>query len=119
MGRTISRIIDLSEVPYDEDEYEYEIEVDELLGEIELDEIIEYHEKEIILGKLGYSEDLCFKSDIDLKEAVEFDPGQYDIELKERFDTMNDQDIYDRFVELLSKNKLTYSDWDEFLKKYE
>ena len=72
-----------------------------------------------ILEKLGYDPIMCFKTDTDLKETVEENSEVFGIDLKPEYDTINDQDIYDRFVELLSKNKLTYQQWDKFLTKYE
>lgn len=111
--------IDISEIHHDQDEYQHNIPISEILEEIEIENLIEYHGKDKLLEGLGYAEDMCFKTDIELKEAVEENPEVYDIELKTKLDSMNDQDIYDRFTTLLYTNKLTYQEWDEILNKYE
>ena len=95
------------------------VDLTEILNQIDEKHIIDHYTKEMLLEHMGYHEDLCFETTKDLKEAVEEDAAAYDLELKEYFDGMNDNDIYDRFLNLLCNNKLTYLEWDEILSKYE
>lgn len=96
-----------------------DIDTDDILGQIDIEHAVDYYTKDKLLQKMGYAEDLCFETDVDLKEAVEDNPEAYNIELKTKLDSMNDQDIYDRFTTLLYTNKLNYQQWDEILNKYE
>lgn len=118
MGRII-RQIDVRGVSTEDEIINYGMDISELLKEIDIDDIIKHHTKDTLLHKMGYDEDLCFETDVDLKEAVEENPEAYNIELKTKLDSMNDQDIYDRFTTLLYTNKLTHQQWDEMLSKYE
>ena len=96
-----------------------DIDTDDILGQIDIEYAVDYYTKDKLLKQMGYIEDLCFETDVDLKEAVEENPEAYGIELKTEIESMNDQDIYDRFTTLLYTNKLTHQQWDEMLSKYE
>ena len=86
---------------------------------VSLDDILEEYDEEEILDELGYDSSICFKTDLDLKNEVYENPEIYDIELKPYFKYANDNDIYDRVLYLLENDKLDYSEWDKFLRKYE
>ena len=86
---------------------------------VSLDDILEEYDEEKILDELGYDPSMCFKTDFDLKNEVYENSKIYDIELRPYFKYTNDNDIYDRVLYLLENDKLDYSEWDEFLRKYE
>ena len=87
--------------------------------EVSLDDILEEYDEEEILDELGYDSSICFKTKIDFREEVYENSEFYDIELKPYFKYANDNDIYDRVLYLLENDKLNYSEWDKFLRKYE
>ena len=87
--------------------------------EVSLDDILEEYDEEEILDELGYDSSICFKTKIDFREEVYENSEFYDIELKPYFKYANDNDIYDRFLYLLENDKVNYSEWDKFLRKYE
>ena len=87
--------------------------------EVSLDEVLEEYDEEEILDELGYDSSICFKTKIDFREEVYENSEFYDIELKPYFKYANDNDIYDRVLYLLENDKLNYSEWDKFLRKYE
>lgn len=86
---------------------------------VSLDDILEEYDEEEILDELGYDSSICFKTDLDLKNEVYENSEFYDVELKPYFKYANDNDIYDRVLYLLENDKLDYSEWDNFLRKYE
>lgn len=96
-----------------------DVDITQILNQFDEVDIIEHFDEDALLKEMRYDPNMCFQSSDDLKEAVENDPGLYGLELKEYFDGMNDNDIYDRFLNLLCNNKLTYSEWDEILSRYE
>lgn len=87
--------------------------------EISLYDILEEYDEEKILDELGYDPSMCFKTDLDLKDEVYENSEIYDIELKPYFKYANDKDIYDRVLYLLENDKISYNEWDKFLRKYE
>jgi hypothetical protein len=87
----------------------------DLLREIGLKESVSHFEEEEILIELGYDENLCFETKEDMIEYINYE----NIPVKDIFESMNDQEISDRVAELIEKNKITYQEWDNFLKNYE
>ena len=87
--------------------------------EVSLDDILEEYDEEEILDELGYDSSICFKTKIDFREEVYENSEFYDIELKPYFKYANDKDIYDRVLYLLENDKISYNEWDKFLRKYE
>ena len=90
-----------------------------ILDEVSLKEVVEHFQVNDLLNILGFDEDLCFYSDKEVADYVIENADYIEIPLKPEFRYQSDQEVYDRVVELLEKDKLTYSDWDDFLKKYE
>lgn len=89
-----------------------------ILNEIPFWQVVDNYDSDELLKELGYDPDYCFEDyyDFMLEAEVEVEPdivSEYDIS------TMNEKDIFNRFFELLSKNKLTYQQWDEFLNQHE
>ena len=66
-----------------------------------------------------FSKYLPFKTDLDLSEEVYENSEAYGIDLQPYFKYNNDKDIYERVLSLLENDKITYQEWDNFLKKYE
>ena len=87
--------------------------------EVSLDDILEEYDEEEILDELGYDSSICFKTKIDFREEVYENSEFYDIELKPYFKYANDKDIYDRVLYLLENDKISYNEWDNFLRKHE
>lgn len=86
---------------------------------LKISDVLENFTTTDLLNALGFDEDLCFTSDKELGDYAIENADYIEIPLKPEFRYQNDQEVYDRVVELLEKDKLTYSDWDDFLKKYE
>lgn len=84
-----------------------------------IEEVLESFTAPELLEALGFDEDLCFSSDKEVGDYVSENADWIGLELKPDFKYMNDVEIYDRVIEILEKNKLTYSEWDDFLTKYE
>ena len=78
--------------------------------ELRLEDVLNNFHANIILSTMGYDEDLCFASETELEVYLNN---------TKRYRYMNEQDVYDRVRNLIDKNKLTYSQWDEFLKQHE
>ena len=89
------------------------------MSELKISDVLENFTTTDLLNALGFDEDLCFTSDKELGDYAIENADYIEIPLKPEFRYQNDQEVYDRVVELLEKDKLTYSDWDDFLKKYE
>lgn len=86
---------------------------------LKISDVLENFTTTDLLNALGFDEDLCFTSDKELGDYAIENADYIEIPLKPEFRYQSDQEVYDRVVELLEKDKLTYSDWDDFLKKYE
>lgn len=86
---------------------------------LKISDVLENFTTTDLLNALGFDEDLCFTSDKELGDYAIENADYIGIPLEPGFRYQNDQEVYDRVVELLEKDKLTYSDWDDFLNKYE
>ena len=86
---------------------------------LKISDVLENFTATDLLNALGFDEDLCFTSDKELGDYVIENADYIGIPLKPEFKYQQDQNVYERVVELLERDKLTYSDWDDFLKKYE
>ena len=95
------------------------MEKEKQIQDFTIQEIIEYFGKEQLLSGLGYDEDMCFETDVDLTEYVIDNSEWIGIPLFEKFEYMNDQRIYERTVELLESCKIPHNEWDKFLREYE
>ena len=89
------------------------------MDDIGIEDVIDHFGEDDLLEEMGYSSDLCFKTDLDLSEEVHENSEAYGIDLQPYFKYNNDKDIYDRVLSLLENDKITYQEWDNFLKKYE
>lgn len=89
------------------------------MAEISIEEVLEKFTAPDLLKALGFDEDLCFVSDQEVADYASENADWIGLDLKPDFEYMNEVEIYDRVVEILEKNKLTYSEWDDFLTKYE
>ena len=85
----------------------------------DLADVLEKYTSTELLNALGFDEDLCFYSDKELSEYAVENADYIGIPLEPEFKYQQDQNVYERVVELLERDKLTYSDWDDFLKTYE
>lgn len=89
------------------------------MEEFSIEEFVDHFGESKILHELGYDEELCFENDSDVVDYI-IDNSQYlGIKFEPEYRYHNDQDVYNRVVELLNKDKLSISEWDEFLQKYE
>jgi ABC-type glycerol-3-phosphate transport system substrate-binding protein len=89
-----------------------------IFNEIPSWEIVDYYNHDDLLEEMGYDPKYCFEDydDFIALAEIEVEPdiiSEYDLS------TMNEKDIFNRFFELLSKNKLTYQEWDKFLSEHE
>lgn len=82
-------------------------------------EIIKHFGKDEILSEMGYDAEFCFDSDADILEYVYDNSEWLGVDLKPEFMYMNDNEIYNRVVELIEDIKIPYNEWDKFLKGYE
>lgn len=89
------------------------------MAEISIEEVLEKFTAPDLLKALGFDEDLCFISDQEVADYAAENAEWIGLDLKPDFKYMNDVEIYDRVIEVLEKNKLTYSEWNDFLTKYE
>ena len=123
MSGIIIKTIDLSNVPIDggeyDNEYELEINIEEILDDIGIEDVIDHFGEDDLLEEMGYSSDLCFKTDLDLSEEIYENSEAYGIDLQPYFKYNNDKDVYERVLSLLENDKISYQEWDKFLKKYE
>lgn len=81
-------------------------------------DVINHFGESELLQEMGYSEEYCFETNLDLKEYVIENSSDLEIELAPYFNYMVDKDRYDRFVKLLEKDKFGF-ELDEFLDKYD
>ena len=88
------------------------------ISDFNIKEVIEYFGKEELLFELELSEEFCFGTDSELTEYV-LDNDWLDIPLFEKFEYMNDQNIYERTIKLLESCKIPHNEWDKFLREYE
>lgn len=123
MSGSIIKTIDLSNIPVDggeyDNEYELEIKICEILDDIGIGDVIDHFGEDDLLEEMGYSLDLCFTTNYHLSETIRENPERYNIDLQPYFRYDNDKDIYERVLYLLENDKISYQEWDNFLKKYE
>lgn len=90
----------------------------DLLDEIGISSVVSHFGESELLEEMVYDEDLCFETEVDLVDYVHCnDLSEYGLEKK--FESMNDQEIFDRVQDLIGKYKVPYEIWDKFLKQYE
>lgn len=84
-----------------------------------IDELISHFGSFEILNAMKLDPDLCFTSFGDLEKWVRENSELIDIKMEPFFRYANDENVYNRVVELLKKDKLSFSEWDNFLIQYE
>lgn len=89
------------------------------MSELNISNVLENFTSTELLNALGFDEDLCFSSDEEVGDYATENADYIGLSLEPEFQYQNDKDVYERIVELLENDKLTYSDWDDFLRRYE
>lgn len=88
----------------------------DILNLMTVQDVVSYFHEDDLLEEMGYDPMYCYED----KEAFILE-AQYELDREPEIhcETMNEKDIYHRFIDIFSKDKLTYQEWDEFLSKYE
>ena len=71
---------------------------------LKISDVLENFTATDLLNALGFDEDLCFTSDKELGDYAIENAYYMEIPLKPEFRYQNDQEVYDRVVELLEKD---------------
>lgn len=90
----------------------------DLLEEIGIPMVVSYFDQDDLLTAMDFDPELCFESEIDMMDYIMFE-DKLRKQIANSFDTMNDQEVFDRANELLMKNRIPYDIWDKFLREYE
>lgn len=85
-----------------------------MLEDFSIWEIVAHFGERDLLIEMGYDPEHCYQSYSDFMLDAEFE-----VESDYQPSTMNEKDIYNRLLDILDKDKLSYQEWDEFLRKYE
>lgn len=94
--------------------------IEEMLNTIDIRDIIKHYGEIELMKEMGYEIEYCFETDSDIKEYVLDNACWLGIPLAEDFNfNIIEQDLYDRFLDILIKNKANYEDIDRALKNYE
>lgn len=115
---SLYKTIDLTEIDRDQFSIEIEITDDEMLEEISIYDVIQHFGEDELLWEMDYDSTFCFSNQEDMVEMVLSDPQGYGIQVHD-FKYHNEQNVYERVVDLLQKEKINYSVWEEFLTQYE
>lgn len=90
------------------------------ISDFTIEEVIEHFGEGELMQAMGFDEDLCFVSDKDLTDYVLENAFWLNIPLTEDLEfNILEQDLYDRFVDIILKNKVSYDILDNVLKNYE
>lgn len=106
-------------VTINDEEHEIELSIDQVLDEVDIDDVVRYHDHDTILKTMGLDPNFCLESRSDVTEMVSDDPDYFDLSLSPDFRYWNEQNIYERTVSLIESSRFEYSEFDDFLKSQE
>lgn len=112
--------LNLDRLDIDEDNC-VELEDDDLLEHIDIEDAIWFYGDDQLIEEMGFDIDLCFGDEDELISAIKDKTilTDHDIKFEPKFQYMEDRDLYDRFVDLLKRDKINCNELNKIFDKYE